>query len=199
MGASEFLTYQAGIDAEQAFRTAVADAQLWHGARGYTGTIAEKAVEGFVVVSAEPCSLDQAETMAAGILAGDDEDWAEIRDKRGRAGAIAVLGERRDHHAKIPVVPGGHADLDAAVAAATVGRLVAGEQVVLDEVSGSYRRDGVRVQRDVDRAHGRRPSADRLAVLRRIAALTRKANEALQIPRIRRGRTIGGRARAAGT
>uniref|UniRef100_UPI003F492522 hypothetical protein n=1 Tax=Amycolatopsis sp. CA-096443 TaxID=3239919 RepID=UPI003F492522 len=145
MGANEFVTYQSGVNAEEAFRTAVADAQLWHGSGGRTGTIAEKAAEGFVIVSAEPVSEATAEKTAARVLAGDDEQWAEIRDKRGPAGGIAVAGGQREHQVTIPAVPGGHADLEAAVVAAMSGKLAEGEFVVYREVSGEYRSEGTRV------------------------------------------------------
>ncbi|UKD50930.1 hypothetical protein L3Q65_01140 (plasmid) [Amycolatopsis sp. FU40] len=144
MGADEFLAYQEGTDADESFRAAVANAQWEYGSGGYTGSIAEKAGEGFVIVSAEPVDLGEAGKMAFSVLRGDDERWAEIRDKWGRAGGIAVKGGRREHEVKIPAVPGGHADLDAAVAAAVSGVLVPGEHVVYG-TSGSYRTAGVRV------------------------------------------------------
>ncbi|MET9263790.1 hypothetical protein [Amycolatopsis sp. NPDC004079] len=144
MGASKFLIYQDGADADKAFCTAVADAQLWRGSGGNTGTIAEKAAAGFLVVSADPVAQEQAEKMGAAILDGRDEQWAEILEKDGPVGAIAVKGGPREHHVRIPDVPGGHADLDAAVAAATAGVLAVGERVV-GEAFGSYRTDGVRV------------------------------------------------------
>lgn len=144
MGAEEFLTYQEGTDADEAFRAAVANAQWEYGHRGYTGTIAEKASEGFVVVSAVPVDLGTAGEMAFRILRGDDKQWADIRDKGGKAGGIAIKGGRREHKVNIPEVPGGHADLDAAVAAAVSGKLAEGEQVVYG-TSGSYRTEGARV------------------------------------------------------
>ncbi|MET9265303.1 hypothetical protein [Amycolatopsis sp. NPDC004079] len=144
MGAEEFVTYQEGTDADKAFHAAVANAQWEHGSGGYTGTIAEKESEGFVIVTAEPVDLGEAGKMAFGILRGDDQKWAEIRDTGGRAGGIAVKGGRREHEVKIPAVPGGHADLDAAVAAAMSGRLAQGEHVVYG-TSGSYRAQGARV------------------------------------------------------
>lgn len=42
MGASEFITRQAGMTVDQAFHAAVEDALYWEGHGGYSGTIAEK-------------------------------------------------------------------------------------------------------------------------------------------------------------
>ncbi|MET9265283.1 hypothetical protein [Amycolatopsis sp. NPDC004079] len=145
MGHSRFLVYQPRADdPETAFRTVVANT-LVEAAPGYMRTIAAKVVDGFVIVAAEPVDQAKAEKLAGAIICGDDEQWARIRDKSGPTGLIAVKGGWREHHGKIPAVPGGHADLDAAAAATVAGKLVAGEHVVPGASGGSFSRQGVRV------------------------------------------------------
>lgn len=145
MGAGVFLTYQSGTDPEESFRAAVETAQREDGAGGYTGTIAEKDVEGFLIVRSDPVEMDEAVKLGRAVLRDDgDERWASVRDKWGKAGGIAVKGGRREHQVKIPVVPGGYPDEEAAVAAAMADRLVPGERVVYGR-AGSWKRERGRV------------------------------------------------------
>lgn len=57
MGASSFFEYDRGRDANSIFNYLVEEAQEEHGRRGYTGTIAEKAYEGYKIVSRTPMPL----------------------------------------------------------------------------------------------------------------------------------------------
>ncbi len=50
MGGCDFFTVAEGRDAKEAFSAAVEQAQYMHGHGGYSGTIAEKAGEGFVMI-----------------------------------------------------------------------------------------------------------------------------------------------------
>jgi hypothetical protein len=51
MGGNTFFTTAEGRTADDAFRTAVSQAQWEYGHGGYTGTIAEKASDGFVMIA----------------------------------------------------------------------------------------------------------------------------------------------------
>ncbi|MET9263731.1 hypothetical protein [Amycolatopsis sp. NPDC004079] len=145
MGANNFSAYQPGTDPEESFRAAVAAAEWEDGAGGYTGTIAEKAVEGFRIIRSEPVEPEEAARIGSDVLREDgDERWADIRDKWGRAGGIAVKAGLREHQVDIPETPGGYPDEDAAVAAAMTDRLVEGEHVVYGR-SGSWKYEGRRV------------------------------------------------------
>lgn len=81
MGTSEFTITAYGKTPEEAFRTAVAEAQDEYGNRGYTGTIAEK--DSFVIIKV-PAGTDP-RTYASKLLNFDDP---RICDKYGPAGCI---------------------------------------------------------------------------------------------------------------
>ncbi len=85
MGAEEFTTVVRGATAEEAFRSAVEDAQYEHGHGGHSGTIAEK--RSFVVITV-PKDEDP-RTFAERLLAEDDK---RVCDKWGPAGCVQ-LGE----------------------------------------------------------------------------------------------------------
>lgn len=54
MGAANFVTTATGRDAREAFSSAVREAQYEYGHGGYTGTIAEKGSDGFVLLALPP-------------------------------------------------------------------------------------------------------------------------------------------------
>jgi hypothetical protein len=84
MGAGTFSQYADGADPDTAFDAAREAAEHEHG-RGYTGTLAEK--DGYVIITATPTDLEEAETLAADLIDCNDP---RIDDKWGPAGAIAV-------------------------------------------------------------------------------------------------------------
>jgi hypothetical protein len=85
MGASTFGTYKVGVNVEEVFWAAVADAQYEHGHGGYSGTIAEK--NAVTVIQATPIPLQEARVLARRLIREGD---SRIDDKWGPAGAIAV-------------------------------------------------------------------------------------------------------------
>ncbi len=87
MGAYTFETLAEGPTVEEAFRTAVADAQYEHGHGGYSGTIAEK--DGYVLVADEPRTYEAAHALADELIDADDP---RVSDKWGPAGAIPLVG-----------------------------------------------------------------------------------------------------------
>lgn len=91
MGASEFQTFQEGVDPEDAFRLARQQAQFEYGHNGYTGTIAEKYE--FVIIEPEPRPIKQAREEADRYLNCCDR---RISDKFGPCGAIRVFELNED-------------------------------------------------------------------------------------------------------
>lgn len=85
MGAAAVNQYADYADPDAAFDTARDDARHEHGHGGYSGTLAEK--DGYVIITATPMDLVQAQTLAADLI---DRDDPRIDDKWGPAGAIAV-------------------------------------------------------------------------------------------------------------
>jgi len=81
MGACTFSTVAHGVDANDAFKSAVECARYEHGHGGYTGTIAEK--QRFVMI-------DLPEGQSAGSFIEEllDDDDSRICDKWGPAGCI---------------------------------------------------------------------------------------------------------------
>ena len=88
MGAYEFATYAKGT-VEEAFDTAVFDAQYDYGHSGYTGTIAEKS--DYTIISADALSLQAASDMAVTLM-----NDPLVEDKWGPAGAIRVVDDTHD-------------------------------------------------------------------------------------------------------
>jgi hypothetical protein len=82
MGANSFIEKSTGVNAKEAFNSAVEEAQYDHGHSGYTGTIAEK--HEFVVIDV-PHGADP-EKFAEQLMDDDDQ---RIRDKWGPAGCVA--------------------------------------------------------------------------------------------------------------
>jgi len=85
MGAQIFYSESKHKDIETAFRLARRSAQLEYGNGGYTGTIAEK--YDYVVISAKPMLVSDAEELAKELIWNDDP---RVSDKWGAAGAIAI-------------------------------------------------------------------------------------------------------------
>jgi hypothetical protein len=83
MGADTFGTRAKGKTAEEAFRSAVENAQWEHGHGGYSGTIAEK--RSFTII-AVPQGMDCIE-YANSLLDGDDP---RVSDKWGPAGCVKL-------------------------------------------------------------------------------------------------------------
>ena len=98
MGAESFVCTSCGVDAKEAFKFAVEQAQYDHGHAGYTGTIAEK--DAFVMLKypgnleAVKCGNENPRN-----LAYQHCDDAEVQDKWGPAGCwdvgITLQGETR--------------------------------------------------------------------------------------------------------
>ena len=86
MGAHEFMTEANGKTAEEAFRTAVNQAEWEYGHAGYTGTIAEKMQFVMIPLPAGEDPYDYADKL---IRDGDDR----IDDKWGPAGCIALSND----------------------------------------------------------------------------------------------------------
>jgi hypothetical protein len=87
MGACDFYSVSPGKSAQDAFNAAVKRAQYDHGHGGYSGTIAEKGGDGFVMIKPEPGEAPQ---QCAQRLINDDDP--RVSDKWGPAGCID-LGE----------------------------------------------------------------------------------------------------------
>ena len=85
MGASTFEDYGYGKTPEQAFNSAVADAQYENGHGGYTGTLAEK--HDFVVIPVPSEWKGKEEQYAYHLI---DKSDSRINDKWGPAGCILV-------------------------------------------------------------------------------------------------------------
>ena len=93
MSAEPFDTYQEGKNVSNAFKAAVKEAQHARGHDGYTGTIAEKCDEGYIVVSKEPLMADEAKA-----LVEEYQSWNSVAgfrnpavmEKWGPCGAVAV-------------------------------------------------------------------------------------------------------------
>ncbi|MFJ4010969.1 hypothetical protein [Streptomyces sp. NPDC090026] len=137
MGAYEFTNYQDGTDVQQAFDTAVEQAQYEYGHGGYTGTLAEKT--SYTVITETPMLEAEAEAYAAKLLSDDDP---RVRDKWGPAGAIPVLTDRRRVRVTIPdrgpLFRGFDSLEEAAIAGLTEnGELREGEKPVYG-ITGAY-------------------------------------------------------------
>ncbi len=93
MGAEYFDNSIPGTDPNEAFNSAVEQAQYDHGHAGYTGTIAEK--DGFVVKSKTPLSDDDLKAEIEATIA-DNDKWgpafalpmADKEDKTKSAGWV---------------------------------------------------------------------------------------------------------------
>jgi hypothetical protein len=90
MGAAPFSQYADGPDPDAAFHAARIAAGDEHGHGGYTGTVVEK--DDYVIITATPMDPKKAQALAADLI---DRADPRIDDKRGPAGAIAVLRQTR--------------------------------------------------------------------------------------------------------
>lgn len=88
MGATTFETIGMATTAKAAFSNAVQQAQHEYGHGGYTGTIAEKVSDGFVMITV-PKGIDPRDH-AEQLMANDDP---RISDKWGPAGCIKLNEE----------------------------------------------------------------------------------------------------------
>lgn len=83
MGATTFFQIYEGEDPKSAFKTAIEDSKYYHGAGGYTGTIAEK--NNFIMIDL-PKGKDPRE-YAEELLYDND---SRVKDKWGPAGCIEI-------------------------------------------------------------------------------------------------------------
>lgn len=82
MGACDFYNVVSGKTVQEAFNDAVSQARYDKGARGYTGTIAEK--HNFTMIATVQ-TYDEANELRRRLMEADDE---RIKDKWGPAGCI---------------------------------------------------------------------------------------------------------------
>jgi hypothetical protein len=75
MGAESFFDYGRGRDARSIFNYLVSEAEAEYGSRGYTGSIAEKAGEGFFVVTQDAKPMSYWRSEEARQQFGDGEKW----------------------------------------------------------------------------------------------------------------------------
>lgn len=126
MGATTFMTAQAGTDMPTAFREACTQAAYESGHGGYTGTIAEK--HEAVIIDRTLRWLTYAEAEAQKLIDANDR---RIDDKWGPAGALPYLAATRTTTVTVPTcehTPAGHlAAVTAALKAS--GDLKRGETV----------------------------------------------------------------------
>ena len=87
MGAEDFSDVARGKDAQEAFRSAVEEAQYEYGHGGYTGSIAEK--HGFIMVAREPLASEEARKLKSRMEEEDDR----YNDKWGPACCVELLEE----------------------------------------------------------------------------------------------------------
>ena len=86
MGADSFTSYANGKTAQEAFESAVKEAQYDYGHAGYTGTIAEK--KSFVMIPTP--DTDDIEYFIEKMLDGNS---SPVNDKWGPAGCIKLDGQ----------------------------------------------------------------------------------------------------------
>lgn len=89
MGAETFMTTAFGQTVDEAFRSAVEDAEYRHGKAGYTGTIAEKS--SFKVIPDSEHKGKQKRKYARQLINDGDK---RIQSKIGPAGAINLSGTK---------------------------------------------------------------------------------------------------------